>query len=269
MKYRVYTQTEKSTARNHVVNEDRYLFTEYIFNEDKPIHLLIVADGMGGLEDGEQASMNAVRGFSKAFYEKVVDVYMCGHMESFSLSYFADKVEWAVREAMHSANAEVLKNSDVLKPSGATISVVCIIDRCAVCANIGDSPIYFYRSKKRKLKLVSKLQTQAELDVEAGVYERYSSSYYAKDNILYHSLGQYSKMDEEDIYTYQIGGLQKGDIFLVGSDGAFGRIQEYELLELLEDCSEDDEEFILEELFDMARMDKNDDQTAIFYVVGD
>ena len=269
MKNRVYTLTEKSRISSHKVNQDRYLFSEYVFNEDIPIRLLIVADGMGGLEDGEKAAANAVKGFSKAFYENAVELYLEAEMEGFSLAYFIDRAEVLIKKAIQAANKEVCKNNSVLRPTGTTISVVCIIGSYAVSANVGDSPIYFYRSKTRNLKLVSTLQTQAELDVEAGICERYSQKYYEKEHIIYNNLGLYSELAEEDICCCKIGCLEQGDCFLIGSDGAFGRMQDIEILELLEECIDEDEGFMLQQLFELARMDKNDDQTAIFYIVAE
>lgn len=267
MKNRVYTLTEKSRVSSHKVNQDRYLFSEYIFNEDIPIRLAIVADGMGGLEDGEKAAANAVKGFLRAFYEQTAEMYLDSEMDEFSMVYFADKMEEIIKSAICAGNKEVCKNSSVLRPTGTTLSVVCIVEDYAVAANVGDSPIYFYRAKEKKLKLVSKLQTQAELDVEAGIYKRYSQKYYEREHIIYNSLGQYSEL--EDIYSYKIGRLELGDCFLIGSDGAFGRLKNVEILELMEICTGESEGFLLPQLFGQARMDKNDDQTAIFYVVSE
>lgn len=269
MKNRIYTLTEKSKISSHKINQDRYLFSEYVFNEDIPIRLLLVADGMGGLEDGEKAAGNAVKGFLKAFYEKTVELYLESEMDCFSVAYFIDKVEELIKKAIQEANKEVCKNNSIFRPTGTTISVVCIVGSYAVSANVGDSPVYFYRSKTRSLKLVSTLQTQAELDVEEGICERYSQKYYEKEHIIYNNLGQYSELAEEDICCCKIGHLEQGDCFLIGSDGAFGRMQDIEILELLEECIDEEEGFMLHQLFELARMDKNDDQTAIFYIVAE
>lgn len=267
MDFRVYTSTEKSWSVDHICNEDRYMFSEYSFMEDEKIRLLVVADGMGGLADGEKASANAVKGFLRTFYTEIMTIYMNTEMDEFSLKYSIKDVENVLIRAVQCANETVCDNSDLFRATGSTISVVCIVGDFAVIANVGDSPVYFYRRHSRRLKLVSTLQTQAEQDVEAGLYERYSSDYYANEHRIYSNLGQYSNLRDEDICISSIGHLQEGDIFLVGSDGAFGRMQEQEILELIDGCAEEEEGFVLEQLFNSARMDKNDDQTAIMYVV--
>lgn len=267
MEYRICTQTEKANSFNHKVNEDSYLFSEYTFMEDKKIRLLIVADGMGGLEDGEQASANAVKGFAKAFYNKMLECYVRANEDAFFATYFADKIKEVIKDSICEANREVCENTEAFKQTGSTISVVCIVDDYAIVANVGDSPVYFYRAKTGKLNLVSTLHTQAELDVEAGIYERYTGEYYRNDHKIYNSLGQFRNLNKEDISCNMIGRLKDGDSFLIGSDGAFGLLLKTEIQEVIEECFGEYEGFLLTRLFEEASEGKDDDRTAIFYVV--
>lgn len=267
--YRIYMKTNGAKPKNHRmrVNEDRFLFSEYRFMEDINIKVLVVADGMGGMQDGDKAAGNAVRGFSRTFYDKLVGLYMENDVNMFSISCFAEKLCVIVKEAFKAANDDVCKKADAIKPTGTTCSVVCIAGGYAVAANVGDSPIYYYHAQPRELRLISKLQTEAELDVEAGRYERYSPEYYANSNVLYQSLGAYSSLDDEDIFCCVLGKICCGDMFLLGTDGAFGRWEKHEILELLDGCGEGKEGDVLSKLFERAREDTNDDQTAILYVV--
>ena len=267
--YRIYTYTEKSRSLKHLKNEDSFFFSEFTFMDDVKIQVLAVADGMGGLKDGAKSSQNAISGFLKAFYEKMINAYIGQDTENFSMSYFAEKLENILKESIKFANAEVCKNAVFPGETGTTLSVVCIIDRYAIVANVGDSPVFLYRAKSRRLQIVSQLQTRAELEAETGKYEKYSYEYYVNDRYLYNSLGGYTELGDENIYTGVIGRLEKNDKLLVGSDGAFGRLQEAELLELVDGCAEEEEGFILPQLFGLARMDKHDDQTGILYVVCD
>ena len=255
MSYRVYWNTEKSMAYGHKFNQDSLMFSEYSFMSDGAVKLMIVADGMGGLAKGEVASRNAVTGFLETFYSRMLDIYLKKKMEGFSLRYTVDEIEKVCRE------------SEKYESTGTTISVVCVVGDLAVYANVGDSPIYFYRNDQ--LEMVSKLQTLAELNAEKEKYERYSSEYYDDEHILYCYLGEYENLSEEYIICSSIGKLKKGDSFLIGSDGAFGRIKDDDLRERLSEylSDEDSEGFFLEQLFQEARVDKDDDQTAILYVV--
>lgn len=268
MKYKVYMRSEKSWNPGHRVNEDSYMFSEYSFMGDQQkIRLMVVADGMGGHDDGEKASADAVRGFLVSVYGKMVDMYLRNkHVERFSAAYFGDQMIEVIEAAVIDANREVCDKAERYKRTGTTLSVVCVMDTYAIITNVGDTPVFFYNAREKSLKLVSTLQTQAEKDATDGKYKRYSSEYYKNDHILTNSLGFGEKLDREEIRTYVIGKLEEGDMFLVGSDGAFGRMSEAEIQSILE-CEEDEKDFVLDRLFSEARLDKFDDQTALWCVV--
>lgn len=266
MNSRVYWDTQRSLSKTHPVNEDRMMVSEYSFQEDSRIQLLVVADGMGGLADGEKASANAVEGFLQAFYIELLKVYMNARMDGYSLEYAEKYMEEVMLRAVQSANRCVVEHADPLRRTGTTISAVCIVGDYAVAANVGDSPIYLYRKKKKAMYLFSTLQTEAEKGVEAGLYERTSPEYYANAHRLYCNLGLYENLAADNISLASAGKLEEGDIILLGSDGAFGRAGGEELKRLLDNCPRQEERFLLNRLFYLGRREKNDDQTAILYI---
>ena len=270
MNYRAYWNTVKS--RKHEVNEDRLMFTEYTFMGDITIRLMVVADGIGGMENGDTASRNAMTGFLESFYSETMKTYLDTKMEGYSLTYDVKTVQKVMVEAVKAANRSVLRGADRLEETGSTISAVCIVDDFAVAANVGDSPIYYYDSRKEMLTLKSWLQTEAEYRAENGEYERYSKEYYADDHRLRIYLGRFQELGEKQIGVYTIGKLKPGDVILLGSDGSFGRMSEDTIgLELSESLQggEEKERFFLDNLFQLARADKEDDQTAFVYIVED
>ena len=270
MNYRAYWNTVKS--RRHKVNEDRLMISEYTFMGDYTVRLLVVADGMGGLENGETASYNAVSGFLESFYSELMKAYLKTDMEKYSARHDYRGIKEAMTASAQAANRSVCRGAGRLEETGSTISAVCIVEGYAVAVNVGDSPIYYYDGQRDRLSLISRLQTEAELKAERGEYERYSIEYYEDDHRLYNYLGGYEHLEEKDICTYPIGRIRTGDAILIGSDGAFGRISEdtirMELSESLDD-GEDAERFFLDNLFEMARADKDDDQTAVLYVIAE
>lgn len=264
-KYRVFHRTEQSKdIYHHEVNEDRYMFAEYGLMNDEKLTLLVVADGMGGLSDGAVASHYAIKGFMQSIYENILELYLESDNENFSLTYYADELKKMVVTAIIEANKAVCDNAEPFVETGTTLSVVAILGGLAIVANTGDSPVYFYRSETGEFSIVSKLHTVAEQDADVGVYERYSDEYYANDHIIYKSLGNQEQLQEEDVYVKVVGYLQSGDIFLIGSDGAFGRMREQEILDIVQ---QEKETLVLRALFEQARKDKDDDQTAILYKV--
>ena len=268
MNYRVYEKTVKS--RRHNVNEDRMMFSEYTFMRNFTIRLMVVADGMGGLEHGDQASHNALTGFLESFYTETIREYTAAQRKGYSLRHDIDKVREVMVKSVKEANRRVCRGADRLEETGSTISAVCVVDDYAVVVNVGDSPIYYYDSWQEELTLISRLQTEAELRAENGEYERYSREYYADEHRLTNYLGGFEDLEEEDIGVYPIDDLKPGDVILLGSDGSFGRMSEdtigVELEESLKDGVEGESVF-LKTLFHIARMDKDDDQTAIMYIV--
>lgn len=267
--FKVYSRTEKSRNVNHRVNQDRHLITEFRFMNDKILKLLIVADGISRCSEGEKAAACAVSSFACAMYQKVVESYLReSNPENYQMTHHLDILEAAVIDAIQTANSDVCAQAGPLQNTGTTISIVAVLDDCAIIANVGDSPVYFYRRETEEFSLVSKLHTVAEENAEEGLYERYSAQYYDHDHILCSSMGSRDTLDEErDIFIDRIEYLQPGDMFLVGSDGAFGRMMEEEIQEIVLEY-EKKGKFALKKLFARARMDKHDDQTAILYIKG-
>ncbi len=267
MKYRVYTSTRTSSVSEYKVNEDRYMFADWSFMGDEHIHALVVADGVGSLVNVSKSAAMAVREFLKDLFQEIIDIYMQTEMDGFSLQYSSAQVEQAMLHAAQAANQAVC-SIDPLRPTGTTLSAVCIFGTCAVAINVGDSPIYFYRKETRAFEQIAELQTLAELDVKRGVLERDSEEYLKSErqNSIYQYLGKSNTLQTENISVKTIGSLKAGDRFLIGSDGAFGTMTEREIKNIA-DCGEDEEIYLLDCLFDKGNW--RDDQTAIFYVVSD
>ncbi|MBE5954871.1 MAG: serine/threonine-protein phosphatase [Lachnospiraceae bacterium] len=260
--YKIFGRTEKSTDPGHKNNEDNYLFMEVSLMNDEKLLLMVVADGMGGLADGDKASTHALEAFLLKMQEKLLSYYMERKFTHYSLTNNAGELVELIREAVIYANQQVYEKADPYVQTGTTLSVAAVLGSYAVVANIGDSPIYYYNKEREEMRLVSRLQTKAEDDVEKGLYRRYSEIYYNNDHILTKSMGRLEMLAGEDIFVDVIGYINPGDMILVGSDGAFGRMQEEEIYEVI---SRKAEYKVLEQLFARAREDKADDQSAILY----
>ncbi len=262
--YKIYSRTEKSKKVSHPVNEDCFFFAEHSFRNDDRTRVLTVADGMGGLAAGEKASADAVYGFHSAWQKELLDLYLKKEAGEAASANQAECLKKAVCEAVKAANRNVCEQADPYIETGTTLSIVVIASGYAIIANVGDSPVYFCRAGEGKLELVSELHTRAEQDVEEGLYARYSDRYYANEHKIYRSLGLKEELTDKDIFIRVIENVGDGDYFLIGSDGAFGRLKETEIQKIFK---ENKAGAALEKLFERARKDKHDDQTAIFYRV--
>lgn len=110
--------------------EDAILLMEN--NEIKDFKLIALADGMGGLENGEIAS-NAILRSILEWFEALKSYYYCPRLvyEDFmsSLSYF-DK---CVREKSGKG--------------GTTLSIAIVTNNDTICFNVGDSRIYTFSDR--------------------------------------------------------------------------------------------------------------------------
>lgn len=271
--FRVSMLSAKSLETSHSVNEDHYVYEEYRFSEGKLIRLIVVCDGMGGIgmAEGDKASLFAVETFSASIHRQLLQAGICNKLD-FSEDGFEKTSAWLETEvlprAAEEANSAVYEKTNPLAECGTTLTAALVIDQYAVILNIGDSPAYFYRAETDEMVLVSELQTLAELEVQEGRYERYSDSYYNKSHILSHCLGEYDIIERDRIYIQRLPELCSGDMLLVGSDGVFGRMSEQEILDVMKKHIENRrDKFALQRLFQRARRDKNDDQTAVLLCV--
>lgn len=262
--YRIFYRTEKSKELDHEVNQDRMLFAENSLMNDEKLKIMLVADGMGGLQNGEKASYHGTEGFMRDLWESLLKIYMENNREGFSMTHHIERIREIAKQAVLEANREVCRHAEVFEETGTTLSAVLILGTCGVIVNVGDSPVYYYSSREEELTLVSTLQTKAEQDVQRGRYPRFSKEYYENDHILYRCLGQRQELAKSDICVSVLERLEKGDMILAGSDGAFGKMREPEILEIIAD---EKEYTVLKNLFERAREDKDDDQTAILYKV--
>ena len=253
--------TDKSSDEKHKVNQDRFFYSSSSFFGDEDITILVIADGMGGLSNGELAAEKGIKSFIDCYYNKIIELYHSVDVYTFSITYKLELLKEILLDSVIKANEEVCNNCTPYEEMGTTLSVVCIVRDYAFVLNVGDSPVYLYRNREEKIELVSKIMTKAEKKVEDGEYSRGSKEYYSDSHLIYCSLGRYETLTEEDIYINSIGRLQPGDSIILGSDGAFGRLNEYDILEYFEEWENGGS--FLKKMINHARNQVDDDATAI------
>lgn len=259
---KIYYKTIKSSELSHRVNEDScYIEFFSVFN-DASCRLLMIADGMGGLEHGDQASRLAVKQASKVFHDTVAARYLEPHDGDYSIVFDSVFIKQTLVKAIKEANRAVIEGREEMTISGTTLSILAVVDGYTVVASIGDSPVYYYSAAEDAFELVSEIQTQAEYDVARGLYERYSDEYIERSYKLRQCLGVRASVDAEDIHIRLIGYPEEGDMLLMGSDGAFGHLRDRQIEQIIRNV---EPKHIISALFEAAVETKSDDQTAILY----
>lgn len=212
-------------------NEDASLtlFTSADVASGPPaIGLFVVADGMGGHENGEYASAMAVQTLS----QHVMVAIILPQLEGREPSAEQKTISEVLAEAMSEANYAVQANF----PGGGTTATCAVIrGDLAYIAHVGDSRAYLITDGHMELitrdhLLVRRLQELGQLTAE-------EAEVHPQRNVLYRAIGQSDTL-EVDAATRR---LPPSSRLLLCSDGLWGVIGDEGILEVLHECSDPQE----------------------------
>lgn len=256
--YKCYYEIAKSEY--HTISQDFCMYTKVSFLNDSSIFLAVLADGMGGLQDGEIAAKTAVETVINSFHRLLMKCYGT-FQENYMIHHYREELKNLLCEAIQIANRMVYEQKADGKRLGTTVSAVLLAGNCMLTASVGDSPIYYYSEKCSRMQMLNELHNVAEQDVRDGKYLRYSSEYFEKDNQLYRYIGREPNLAEEMICFRIVERIYPEDMILVCSDGAAGYQKPESIHSILHNTEESE---ALKELFRAARRDKMDDQSAVW-----
>ena len=201
---RVYALSDIGSVRT--LNEDSY----YVPQSGEKF--CCVADGMGGHQAGEVASALAVQ----VFAEKMRDVLPPPH----------DRLHRAVTAA-NAAIYEKARSQAEMSGMGTTITALLLENGEAHIAHVGDSRCYLLRGKS--LMKVTTDHTLVEEMMLKGVLTVQEARNHPQRNLITRALGTDEQV-EVDLLRIR---LQKGDVFLLCSDGLTGPVSDREIAEIL------------------------------------
>ena len=233
---------------NFIVNPDLTTSDWYVPSDtDQVISLgengavLVVADGMGGMNAGEVASELAVNGIRRSFSEiedfsKVTDC--SNHIESF------------LKKAIVDADSEIkgrVKEDPSTSGMGTTIVIAWVVGNVVHVAWCGDSRAYLF-NRQSGLSRLSKDHSYVQELVDAGKLDAELAFDHPNSNIITRSLGDSNVKAQPD---YICKRLSAGDCIILCSDGLCGLVRDEEMLEVLMQEHESIEE-VKNELFKAA-----------------
>lgn len=181
--------------------------------------LLVVADGMGGMNAGEVASEIAVNVVKGAFSKETIP--HSAMEESVGREKYLKKVVVMADEAIKSH----AKAHPECEGMGSTLVMAWLYGEEASIAWLGDSRIYLFREPEG-LKQISKDHSYVQDLVDQGKITEEEAFIHPYNNIITRSLGDMSKKAEADSLTRK---LFKGDILLLNSDGLSGVLHDEEM----------------------------------------
>src|SRR5579859_5795860 len=207
------TALDTGIKRRGKPNEDSLLALPAITNACggvQPVGLFVIADGMGGHGNGQEASRLAITALHDA-----LKLALVGSPED-------DNYEQVLAEGTHTANLAVYRrNRQQQTDMGTTMAVALIIGNTAYIANVGDSRVYLYREDEGLEQITRDHSSVARL-VEAGAITPDEVYSHPKRNEIYRSLGHQSTIKVD---TFSVP-LQVGDVLLLCSDGLWEMVRD-------------------------------------------
>ena len=247
-------------------NWDRYSIDEYRINCDTSIVHATVADGVSGTPYGAKAAKEGVLACHNSLHNRLLRRYAEMEHIGYSVTIDVSFMEDAIKKAVIDANSHIWSESGENGEIGATtMSSIVITDTYTVTASVGDSPIYYYRRSDDSFRMLNVLQTEADEWVMNGEIELYSSEYYNSNHRLTHALGAADRLNPTYVPTCILAPIEVGDIFLLGTDGAFGYLKDDDIHSMIRRFREDNNRNFIDNLFEAA--ESEDDQTAILISV--
>lgn len=177
--------------------------------------LCVICDGMGGAKSGNIASALAL------------DVFVRSVESTRSPGMDRDGTEQMLREAVRLANHTVYDQAQQFadfEGMGTTLVAVYIEENHAMVVNVGDSRCYFLNHDG--VKKVTTDHSLVQLMVQRGELTREQARYYPGKNLITRAIGTAAGV-ECDIFPVDV---EKGDCFLLCSDGLSNLVDEQEIL---------------------------------------
>jgi serine/threonine protein phosphatase PrpC len=221
----------QSTGRQREHNEDALLtFTATLASNggSMPFGLFVVADGMGGHQHGERASMIAVRTMGSYILRKLYTPLL-----SLKPSHPDESLLEIMQEGVQEAHRIILKQAP---GGGTTLTAALVVGNQMTIAHVGDSRAYLIYGPER-IEALTRDHSLVKRLVELGQITTAEAAVHPQRNVLYRALGQGEPFDP-DIYSMQVF---EAAYLLLCSDGLWGVVAESEIqrLVLQAHCVED------------------------------
>ncbi|MEL6275270.1 MAG: protein phosphatase 2C domain-containing protein [Bacteroidota bacterium] len=228
MKIAIASRTHQGEVRDH--NEDDFLVYQDLSNKQRLMPdfavgrpfslgqdgtLLVIADGMGGMNAGEVASAKAIEGIEQ-------------FMESNGRGVPLKKVKETLFGAIKYANKNIAqhgKENPETQGMGTTLIIAWLRDEKVHCAWVGDSRLYLSRPGQPLLP-ISKDHSLVQEWVDQGKISYEDAFFDPQNHIVTQSLGD----GGQPIYPdYKFFTPKVGDRILVCSDGLNSMIEDKDI----------------------------------------
>ena len=179
--------------------------------------VFVVCDGMGGHAGGATASKIAVGSI----------IYYLQHEEY-------PNPQKALYHALEYANRQILGYADKhaeLRGMGTTVCILLLQDDKAWIAHVGDSRIYLFLGKERRLHRITKDHSYVQTLVDIGEITDEQAEMHPQKNCITKALGIKPDIKSEVAFNPTLP--KNGDVFLICSDGLSGMINDSTIEDVL------------------------------------
>src|SRR5271154_4065568 len=223
------------TGRVRKNNEDSFLGLQFDAREifrlgkfgeaslEKNDFTFAVCDGMGGAKSGEFASRIAV--------DKITTLLPRAFQQSASgLSAGFSDVLTELFDQIHRALVFVGGSYEETKGMQATLSLCWFTPGWMYFGHIGDSRIYHLPKRKKEIRQLTQDDTNVGWLLRNGKISDYDARTHPRRNVLQKALGGGNQFVEPQVGAV---GCERGDIFLLCSDGLIDGLFDQQLVEML------------------------------------
>lgn len=214
--------------------------------------LLVVADGMGGMNAGEVASDIAIQTIREFFAPENLTPEVLKNR--FTIEKF-------MKEVVVAADSRIKKQStEETRGMGTTIVIAWLLDgQCYICW-CGDSRAYIY-NKENGLFQVSRDHSYVQNLVDEGKITQEEAFDYPGSNVITRCLCDAKQKAEPDCLLSPQP-LCNGDIILLCSDGLSGMLHDAEMQKIIEEGPKDINE-LTDKLIDAALAAGGNDNVTV------
>src|SRR5579863_402049 len=205
---RVGTGLDPGITRKEKPNEDHLLAVHgtHTFNDDyRPYGLFVVADGMGGHANGQEASRLAIQHIRITIIPTLMS----------NVDFDSTHCKELLLEGIQHANLAIYQQNRLQGcDMGSTITAAILVGSLLTIANVGDSRTYLY-CESTGLKQVTHDHSMVARMVEKGIISADDVYTHPQRNQIYRCLGENASVL---IDTFSLP-YESGDTLLLCSDG--------------------------------------------------
>jgi serine/threonine protein phosphatase PrpC len=222
IKLAIGTGLDPGIKRKHKPNEDHLLAIQGTLASDiraQPFGLFVIADGIGGHANGQEASRLAI--------QHIRDVVIPALLSDVKID--EELSAELLKDAVQEANRAVCEYNHMYKTdTGTTVTAALIVGKTISIANVGDSRTYAY-SKHNGLTKVTRDHSVVARLVENGSIVAEDVYSHPRRNEIYRSLGHKVAL-EVDMYSLP---LERETTLLLCSDGLWEMVRDPDIQEIL------------------------------------